>query len=221
MHGGPLRIVKEIQMGALTGVSTGAGVPGVRGDAGGTDNDGIQGFTQSVARAGVIGINTVAGVGVKGVSDAHDAVQGFSKSADHAGIAGANTAGVGVRGLSDAHDGVQGFTKSNQKAGVVGTNTGNGEGILGQCDNGVGVRATSTHGTGLVASGGKLAGLFDGDVNVRGHLTVNAIPVALVGQDAALQQGFLSLAARVASLEQLVGNLQQELAALETVVATK
>jgi hypothetical protein len=85
-------------------------VPGVRGDAGGTDNDGIQGFTQSVARAGVIGVNSAAGVGVKGVSDSHDAVQGFSKHVDHAGVLGDNAAGVGVRGLSKTGIGVAGVS---------------------------------------------------------------------------------------------------------------
>ncbi len=79
-------------MPALSGTAEVVGEPGVRGDAAGTDNDGVQGFTASPARAGVIGINTSAGVGVKGVSEEHDAVQGFGKHPDHSGVLGTNDA---------------------------------------------------------------------------------------------------------------------------------
>jgi hypothetical protein len=173
---------------SISGVSDGPGVPGVRGDAAESDNDGVQGFTSSGARAGVIGVHRTDGVGVKGVSEGHDAVQGFAKHFDHAGVVGANTAGVGVRGQSTDHDGVQGWTSNANRAGVVGTNTSTGSGVMGQCENGVGVHAISTNGTGLVASGGKLAGFFDGNVNVSRDLTVDG-DVKLTGGDLAEEFG--------------------------------
>ena len=172
-------------MPALSGQAEGPGVPGVRGDAGDSDNDGVQGFAKSANRSGVIGVN-VAGAGVRGVSDGHDGVQGDAKHIDRAGVIGVNTAGVGVRGLSEGHDGVQGFAKNDQRTGVVGTNTGRGTGVMGQCENGVGVHAMSTNGTGVVASGGRLAGLFDGDVEVTGIIRVKG-DVQLLGADLAEQ----------------------------------
>jgi hypothetical protein len=120
-------------MAAVSGTAEGQGVPGVRGDTAGTDNDGVQGFTGSPARAGVIGINTSSGVGVKGVSEAHDAVQGFGKHPNHSGALGSNDAGTGVRGQSLAGDGVSGHSQNFDHAGVVGGNT-----------VGVGVRGIST-----------------------------------------------------------------------------
>jgi hypothetical protein len=201
-------------MSPISGTSGGPGVPGVRGD-GQTDNDGIQGFAQHPDHVGVLGVGGGAGVkgdcpngdgvqgftqhpnhvgvigvgggaGVKGDCPNGDGVQGFSKNFDHAGVIGVNSTGVGVKGFSEGHDGVEGFTQDGNRAGVVGTNTGTGNGVLGQCENGVGVHATSTHGTGLVASGGRLAGFFDGDVEITRVLKVK-VDVQLDGGDLAEQ----------------------------------
>jgi hypothetical protein len=125
--------MRRVKMAALSGTAESPGVPGVRGDAAGTDNDGVQGFTASPARAGVIGINSSAGVGIKGVSEAHDAMQGFAKHPDHAGVLGTNDAGTGVRGQSISGDGVLGLSQDFNRAGVVGSNTA-----------GVGVRGASS-----------------------------------------------------------------------------
>lgn len=175
-------------MGAISGVSDGPGVPGVRGDAGNTDNDGVQGFTASPARAGVIGINQSSGVGVKGVSEAHDAVQGFAKHPDHVGVLGVNEgSGAGVKGDCPSGDGVQGFTQHVDRAGVVGSSAGGGVGVRGQCQgDGAGLHGTSTNGIGVVASGGNLAGLFDGSVEITKVLRVK-MDIELTGGDIAEQ----------------------------------
>jgi hypothetical protein len=126
-------------MPALSGTAEVVGEPGVRGDAAGTDNDGVQGFTASPARAGVIGVNTSAGVGVKGVSEEHDAVQGFGKHPDHSGVLGTNDAGTGVRGQSINGDGVLGLSQNFDRAGVIGSNT-VGVGVRGQSSGHDGVQ---------------------------------------------------------------------------------
>jgi hypothetical protein len=164
-------------MSGLVGSSSGAGDPGVKGDAGATENDGVQGFTSSPSNAGVIGVNNAAGVGVHGVSEGHDAVQGHAKTIDHAGVLGHNAAGVGVVGVSEGHDGVQGFCSTTSHAGVVGSHSGNGDGVLGQADSGAGVHAISKTGPGLVASGTP-AGSFDGDVHVTGDVILEGADYA-------------------------------------------
>jgi hypothetical protein len=192
-------------MAGIIGIADTVGLPGVRGEAAQTDNDGVQGFTNAPGRAGVIGVNNtagvgvvgrstsgdgvqgfakhidragvigvnVAGVGVKGVSESHDGIEGFATHIDRAGVIGVNTGGVGVKGISTSHDGVEGFTQDANRAGVVGTNTGDGVGVLGQCDHNAGVRAVSTHGTGIVAQGGTFAAQLVGTVQVVGDLTVS------------------------------------------------
>ncbi|MFB7669681.1 hypothetical protein ACFC1R_38270 [Kitasatospora sp. NPDC056138] len=154
----------------ISATSNGPGVPAVRGDGLNTA-DGVEGFSQNVDRSGVIGVNT-DGVGVKGTSTNHDGVEGFTTHKDRAAVIGVNTDGVGVKGISTSHDGVEGFTSNPNRAGVVGTNTGNGPGVLGQCDHEAGVRAISTHGTGLVAQGGTFAAQFVGNVQVTGELSL-------------------------------------------------
>ncbi len=154
----PIRIVSNV-----------AGVPAIIGN-GLSNSDGVQGFSASAGGAGVIGVHSEIGAGVKGVSEKHDGVQGFAKGVDHCGVIGDNQKGVGVKGQSIEHDGVQGFTSNKDRAGVVGTNTGDGNGVLGQCDHSVGVVATSKFGTGIVAYGGRFAAQFTGEVDVAGDL---------------------------------------------------
>ncbi|MFI1700697.1 hypothetical protein ACH419_32680 [Streptomyces bobili] len=158
----------------VRGTSDGPGVPGVVGDAGTSDNDGVQGFSASNNRGGVIGVNTQAGVGVKGVSELQDGVQGFSKNFDHFGVIGDNQAGVGVRGQSTVHDGVQGVTRANGRAGVVGVcdDPVGGNGVLGRSNNASGVVGQSSTGIGVLGVGGQLAGRFEGNVEVTGDIVL-------------------------------------------------
>ncbi|MFJ9101132.1 hypothetical protein ACIRJM_22005 [Streptomyces sp. NPDC102405] len=122
----------------------------------------------------MIGVNTQAGVGVKGVSEKQDGVQGFSKNFDHFGVIGDNQAGVGVRGQSAAHDGVQGFTHAPGKAGVVGVcdDPVGANGVLGRSNNASGVVGQSASGIGVLAVGGRLAGRFEGNVEVTGDIVL-------------------------------------------------
>jgi hypothetical protein len=118
---------------------------------------------------------------VVGQSDDNDGVQGFSTNIDRSGVIGTNTLGVGVKGVSEDHDGVEGFSKHQDRAGVTGTMEGGGVGVRGQTFGaGTGVHATSSEGTGLVASGGRLAASFVGDIEVSGD-------VKLAGADLAEQ----------------------------------
>jgi hypothetical protein len=146
----------------------------VVGDAETTDNDGVQGFSASNARAGVIGVNTQAGVGVKGVSELQDGVQGFAKNFDHFGVIGDNQVGVGVRGQSMGHDGVQGVTHAAGRAGVVGVcdDLVDANGVFGRSANGTGVVGVSSTGVGVVGVGGRLAAHFEGDVAVTGDIVL-------------------------------------------------
>lgn len=100
-------------MSAVSGTSDGPGVPGVRGDAGITDNDGVQGFSESPDRAGVIGVNKGGGVAVKGDSPNGDGVQGFTTADNHSGVVGSHASnGTGVLGQSNKGVGVH--ATSNQ-----------------------------------------------------------------------------------------------------------
>jgi hypothetical protein len=152
----------------VIGVNNSPGV-GVRGVSEG--HDGVQGIAKHVDRAGVIGVNT-AGVGVRGSSEGHDGVQGIAKHVDRAGVIGVNTAGVGVRGSSEGHDGVQGITVAAGKAGVVGVCDApvDGNGVLGRSRRASGVVGVSSQGVGVLGQGGRLAGLFQGDVEVTGDI---------------------------------------------------
>lgn len=76
---------------------------------------------------------------------------------------------AGVKGDAPGGDGVQGFTQDSNRSGVVGTNTGAGNGLLGQ----------SAQGIGLVARGGRLAGLFDGNVELNGEIRGRTIEAQL------------------------------------------
>lgn len=156
----------------LVGTTTVAGEPGVKGDAGTTDSDGVQGFSASGNRGGIIGVNRKAGAGTIGQSELGDGVQGFAKHVDHAGVIGVNTSGVGVSGRSDGHDGIQGFTKTAGKAGVVGVcdESVEGNGVLGRSKQAIGVVGVSSSGIGVLGRGGRLAGRFEGHVEVTGDI---------------------------------------------------
>lgn len=102
------------------------------------------------------------------------------------------TDGYGVRGESNFGDGVWGQTESSSKSGIIGLNFarkdsppniagGNGvfgvswvpnaSGVFGAHNNGgVGVGGYCAEGIGVLGKGGKLAGRFEGDVEVTGDL---------------------------------------------------
>jgi hypothetical protein len=122
--------------------------------------------------AGVIGrcnpFTDVISYGVFGSSDKFTGVQGVTKT----GIGVVGTAleeGTGVQGTADTGAGVQGESSGGfVSAGVVGTSRGGfiSAGVMA-------LNSADTNGIGLYArgSGGGVAGLFDGNVEVTGSLT--------------------------------------------------
>jgi hypothetical protein len=128
---------------------------------------------------------------------APNAVSGSSETAKVPGVSGTNSGGgVGVAGDSDTGDGMQARTASSRSSGIfarnddtkdapAGTPGGNGvfglsmvrnaSGVFGANNNGgVGVAGTSDNGIGIVGRG-RLAGRFEGDVEVTGDIRlVNA-----------------------------------------------
>jgi len=116
--------------------------------------DGAEGMrAESEKGVGVYGHSKEKG-GVVGESDNFEGVRGTSTAAGHAGVAGFNTsadaaAGPGVYGYSEKGEAIRGVGKSPDHAAVAGTNAA-GIGIYGQ--------------------GGKLAALFDGDIQVNGDI---------------------------------------------------
>ncbi|MFZ0548323.1 MAG: hypothetical protein WAM60_22945 [Candidatus Promineifilaceae bacterium] len=107
-------------------------------------------------------------IGTYGESQDFEGVRGVSRSS-HGGVVGINdwssadSPGAGGNGgwfESSRGEGVRGTAKSSHHGGVVGVNTGGG----------IAVYATSDEGVGIHAKGGKLAGFFDGDVEVTGDI---------------------------------------------------
>lgn len=157
-------------LGQSTNESNTAG-PGVHGisQAAGVIGDskkwhGVAGLSQStIGGAGVYGKNNAGGPGVIGESDAWMAVYGKSASTNGgAGVMG-EAVGPGVIGKSQTWMGVYGETQSTTGgAGVWGEHKNGGTGVVGVSDkdNGVGV-----HGKGK-----RLAGFFEGDVEVTGDI---------------------------------------------------
>ena len=138
----------------------------------------------------------IKGTGVSGTSKEGNGVWGNSDGANN-GVAGTSVAGAGVAGDSKLGDGVRGISHSSEHAGVVGLNefvqrvtpglvdrVAGGAGVYGESKSGEGIRGVShsaTHGAvvgfnnhaqgiAIYGKGGRLAALFDGDVEVRGDI---------------------------------------------------
>jgi hypothetical protein len=162
------------------GKGTGFGVAGscdtnvgVAGDS--KSGTGMRGTSQT--GTGVLGTSTDVGVrgtgriGVRGESPTYQGVSGWSH--DNAGIVGESQTFHAIFGIS--HD--------PNNAGVFGTNdagNGKGFGVAGSCPTNVGVAGDSVSGTavrgvsqtgiGVHGQGGRLAGFFQGDVEVTGDI---------------------------------------------------
>ncbi len=132
---------------------------GVIGYSAATGHNAVAGINDDGNGTGVYGRSKKA-AGVYGESAEFNGVLGVSKANGHAGVAGICEAGKdetfegnGVYGRSKALNGVVGLSSSNVHAGVAGTN-----------DNPAGV--------GIYGKGSRLAGSFDGHVEVSGNITV-------------------------------------------------
>jgi hypothetical protein len=117
-------------------------------------------------------------------------VHGSSSGGSTSGVLGENTgAGVGVTGSSVTGTGVHGSSSGGSTSGVLGENTGAGVGVTGSSVSGNGIHASSGSGN---------AGLFDGNVQVNGTLTIRTVDVA---------EAITQLTNRIAALEQQVAKL--------------
>jgi hypothetical protein len=230
--------------------STGRGVHGISkgffGVSGFSDTSaGV--FGESAQSIGVIG-QSAKNMGVSGRSTEGFGVQGLSGS-NH-GVHGESNTGRGVHGISKGFFGVSGFSdtsagvfgesaqsfgvigQSAKNIGVVGTSTesfgvqGNsvkGVGVNGNSQSGDGVFAVSANGIGIHAKGGKLAGRFEGDVEVTGDIrlanadcaedfdvfgAVKAEPgtVMVLGNEGALSESYQAYDKRVAGVISGAGN---------------
>lgn len=169
---------------AVKGENTGSGGFGVLGIC--ATGNGVRG--ESKTSKGVVGqsekFHGVFGksqdnVGVAAESQNAEAMNAVSHSAKHAaiiaindangeGVRGQSGANVGVIGLSDTGRGIYGGSNTNfgvsgiskQSTGVLGRAEASGAGVIGESQSGIGV-----HG-----KGGRLAGFFEGDVEVTGDI---------------------------------------------------
>lgn len=178
--------------------------PGVRGDA--EDGDGVFGYSKG---------NTA----VHGMSESGDGVLGTGRR----GVVGRSQTYQGVYGWSDANAGVVGESVNMHAIYGICHNP-DGAGVFGTNDkNGIGIQAESAGGVGLLAKGGKLAGRFEGNVEVNGNInvsgdvflanadcaedfdiidTASAEPgtVMVLGEEGALQQSYRAYDKRVAGV---------------------
>lgn len=121
-----------------------------------------------------------AGVGVWGESTNWHGVYGHSKT-EH-GVWGASDAGSGIVGIAQRWHGVFGQTQAAGAAGVWGENQTQGTGVVG----------LSTNGIGVFGKGGRLAGYFEGDVEVTGDIRLTNADCAedfTIGVESAVDPG--------------------------------
>jgi hypothetical protein len=158
----------------------------------GTSEQWIGVYGESQATEGVRGVGH-QGSGVSGTSEQWIGVYGESQAAEGvrgvghqgSGVSGTSEQWTGVYGESAGFDGVLGVTTADGHAGVAGVcDTGNGNGVYGRSAAGVGVLGHSssdtyaavgginngTAGVGVYGKGARLAGFFDGDVEVTGDI---------------------------------------------------
>ncbi len=169
-------------MAKVIGSTPDPSVPGVFGENTNTTNTagvGVHGKSraagvlgESETWHGVVGLSKggfgvygeAPGAGVVGKSKNWHGVVGSSEDTTHGGFGVFGEAigtGPGVVGASKAWHGVYGETHSTKGgAGVWGEHKGDGSGVVGISASGVGVHA----------KGGKLAGLFEGNLEITGHI---------------------------------------------------
>lgn len=149
---------------------------------------GTHGTSRSSTGAGGV---SESGIGVHGVSTAGPGVRGdstngvaiYGSSPASTGVGGVSETAVGVHGISRTGDAM--FGSSEGGRGVVGVSA-SASGVEGNSGSGTGVFGRSDAGIALHGQGGRLAGLFEGSVEVTANLTV-AGDIVLAGADVAEQ----------------------------------
>ncbi len=119
--------------------------------------DGVFGIGRGVTGRGVVGTSE-SFEAVVGVSETGKGVVGISNS--FRGVSGKSVENAGVFGESDKLHGMFGQCHNPNGGGVFGTNDAAGFGVIGVSDSGIGISG----------KGGRLAGLFEGDVEVTGDI---------------------------------------------------
>jgi hypothetical protein len=166
--------------------ATGAGVLGEHKGGGqgvlGSSVSGVGVEALSTSGTGILAISST-GIGVQAISTSGTGVQGSSGPILGGGLGGGPVTGDGVVGIGK--NGVHGQSASPTDSGVWGNNTGAGYGVAGSTNSsfggpaavdgnnqggGPGVRGISKSGIGVWGEGGRLAGNFEGDLRVHGHI---------------------------------------------------
>jgi len=115
---------------------------------------------------GVEGEAGGAGDGVRGTSKTGNGVHGISETAY--GLRGESNSGRGVAAFSDTNYGLRAVSRTLAAARCSSTN---GNGVEGEARGaGTGIVGTSVTGVGVFGKGGRLAGRFEGDVEVTGDI---------------------------------------------------
>jgi len=198
---------------AVAGVNTaggtgavGLGHTGVFGES--KDFVGVSGLSHDPNNAGVMGVNDNGGWGVTG------------RSSTNTGVSGESVSGVGVHGIGhtgvfgESKDfvGVSGLSHDPNNAGVMGVNDNGGWGVTGRSSTNTGVSGESVSGVGVHGKGGRLAGLFEGAVQIAGDLQLHGnmkldqgFDIMLSGADCAEQFDIASPAAVAAGTVLVIG----------------
>jgi len=169
---------------AITGTATGGSTHGVvgKGDVGvrgnGTTWHGVAGISESTTGGfGVYGLNTAGGTGVVGESSGWIAVGGFAGSTSQgAAVYGehkGNQAGVWGHNTNETDQAGPGVVGKSKGAGVIGESS-TWMGVYGRSESttgGAGVMGEAVGtGAGIYGKGGRVAGFFEGDVEVTGDI---------------------------------------------------
>jgi hypothetical protein len=142
----------------------------------------LTGESAATNQAGVQGTNTVeTGVGVWGQCDKGRGVVGVSRT------------GTGVWADTDTERAVVGVVELPGEGVGVWGHTKSGRGVVGVVDD-------PHQGIGVFGKGGRRAGVFEGDVDITGNLTIQGVSI----------QDWLG---RIVRLEQEVASLKQQVAA--------
>lgn len=171
----------------VLGVTTSEGHAGVAGvsDSGvgngvygrSKNANGLVGYSSATGHNGVAGVNedgngngvygrSKRASGVYGESAEFNGVLGVSKANGHSGVAGIHDDGdgIGVYGRSKNREGIYGETQSATIAAITAL-------MLNPSGVGAALHAENRgQGVGVFAKGGRLAGLFEGDVEVTGDI---------------------------------------------------
>lgn len=131
-----------------------------------TKDDGVWGISKLAT--GVHGISEERGTGVVGQSKIGRGVHGISETWQ--GVLGESRDNAGVVGESAKFHAIFGVSHSSNNGGVIGINDAGGWGVIGRSNTNTGVSGESDTGIGVRGKGGRLAGFFEGDVEVTGDI---------------------------------------------------